>query len=95
MGLTSISLATQQGLALSRICCYEDSCQKIQSTLGKHMNDKPVPRRRQLFLWQTPIMLLNIGLLAYVVGLIIQIFAELELVWSSSDIKVPNAPRAP
>lgn len=83
--LASICLATQQSLALNRLACYEDGYARIRQMLG---GDRTQVRRRQLFVWQAPIMLLNIGVLLFVAGLVRFILSNAGTLWTTSDIKV-------
>lgn len=81
LSLVAICLATQQSVALNRISSYKDCTSRIRSLLGQKLVSKDsdrsetwVPRMLQLYVWQTPIMLLNFGILAFVVGLGIMVF---------------------
>jgi hypothetical protein len=88
--LTSISLATQQSLALNRICCSSDRFQRIRTMLGTSKDGQGIskPRWTQIYVWQVPIMLLNIGLILFLAGLASEIFAHFDYPLSSVDIKV-------
>ena len=66
----------QQSVSLSRISSYNNYASRIRDLLGEKLlpedNDRGeiwVPRILQLYVWQTPIMLLNFGILVFVVGL--------------------------
>jgi len=81
LSLTAICLATQQSVALNRISSYKDYASRIRSLLGQEIvsqdDDKGkrwVPRKLQLYVWQTSIMLLNFGILLFVIGLGVMIF---------------------
>lgn len=80
LSLAAICLATQQSIALNRISSYKDYTSRIRSLLGQEIvsedNDKSktwVPRKLQLYVWQASIMLLNFGILLFVIGLGIMI----------------------
>jgi hypothetical protein len=81
ISLVAICLATQQSIALNRISSYKDFEARIRSMLGHKVvskdNDRRVawtPRKLQLYIWQTPIVHLNFGILGFVVGLGIMVF---------------------
>jgi hypothetical protein len=71
----------QQSVALNRVSSYQDCPSRIRSLLGQKLVSKDsdrsetwIPRKLQLYIWQTPIMLLNFGILAFVFGLGIMVF---------------------
>jgi hypothetical protein len=71
----------QQSVALNRLSSYQDCPLRIRSLLGQKLVSKDsdrsetwIPRKLQLYVWQTPIMLLNFGILAFVFGLGIMVF---------------------
>ncbi len=89
MDLTCICLATQQAVAINRVSCYPDKDVKIREMLGvEGTNGIRRPRWSQIFVWQTPVMLMYIGVLLFVAGLVIQFFAGLPSVWSPDNVKV-------
>lgn len=45
------------------------------------------PRWTQMYVWQVPIMLLNLGLILFLAGLVSEIFAHFNLPVSHVDIK--------
>lgn len=83
--LASICLAMQQSLALNRLCCYRDRRQRIRNMLG---DAEGRPRWSQFFVWQAPPMLLNVGVLLFVIGLIDLIVSDFGTPWSSHDTRV-------
>lgn len=92
MTLTSICLATQQGVALNRISGYVNSLERLRAMLGTDSSPastSTTPHWDQLYVWQTPIMLLNVSVILFIVGLIIMVFDELARnLWSERSIKV-------
>jgi hypothetical protein len=81
LSLVAICLATQQSVALNRVSSYKDYEARIRSMLGHKVVSKDsdrgeawTPRKLQLYVWQTPIMHLNFGILGFVVGLGIMVF---------------------
>ncbi len=85
LSLVAICLATQQSVALNRTSSYRDCTSRIRSLLGQKLlsedsdrSETWVPRMLQLYVWQTPIMLLNFGILAFVIGLGIMVFENIN-----------------
>lgn len=81
LSLVAICLATQQSVALNRVSSYKDYDSRIRSLLGYKVvwknSDRAeawTPRKLQLYVWQTPIMHLNFGILGFVFGLGIMVF---------------------
>ncbi|KAG8354233.1 hypothetical protein FVEN_g7816 [Fusarium venenatum] len=88
--LTSICLATQQSLTLHRLSCYTNKCERVREMLSKSSSYQAHPSEAevtQLYVWQTPIMLLNIGIVLFIIGLAIQIITDLSSTWSPADVK--------
>lgn len=58
--------------------------------LGKPKDAQGIskPRWTQLYVWQVPIMLLNIGLILFLAGLVAAIFNHVESPLSPVDVKV-------
>jgi len=98
MTLTSICLATQQGVALNRISGYANSLERLRAMLGTDsspVSNSTTPNWDQLYVWQTPIMLLNVSVILFIVGLIIMVFDELARdLWSERSIKVGRLRRS-
>lgn len=93
INLTSICLATQQGVSLNRLSGYSDSLSRIRNSLGSQTSQfAPVvvaPHWDQLYVWQTPIMLLNVSVVLFIVGIVILLFNSLgSVVWSDRVVKV-------
>ena len=76
-GVMAIATATQQAIALGRVCSYPDGLEKLRNVLGHYQSLQWRPRRLQLFIWQAPIALLNASIYTFVLGLVV-------IVWSSS-----------
>jgi len=77
LDLVAVCLATQQTVALNRLSCYKDGLSRIRLLLGEKLVSKEegqperwTPRVLQLYVWQTPIMLLNFGVALFVGGLL-------------------------
>ncbi|KAH0543152.1 hypothetical protein FGG08_002497 [Glutinoglossum americanum] len=80
LDLAAICMATQQGVALNRLSCYVDGPARIRSLLGVPpavATGTIYPRWSQLYVWQTPIMLLNFSIFFYTMGLAILVFDAL------------------
>ncbi|KAK4499144.1 hypothetical protein PRZ48_009656 [Zasmidium cellare] len=78
MILISITTATQQHNTLQKIASRSDSALRLQDLLKRRSApSKPAtPDFMQHFIWQTPIMLLNIGIPLYIVGLLGLVFSQ-------------------
>jgi hypothetical protein len=88
--LISICLATQQSLALHRLCCHRDTCERVRNMPSRSpclQTNILEPDYLQLYVWQASIMLLNIGVVAFITGLGIQVMANLSREYSPDDIK--------
>ncbi|EUC44639.1 hypothetical protein COCMIDRAFT_76143, partial [Bipolaris oryzae ATCC 44560] len=74
LSLTSISIGTQQSIALYRIGGHEDGLETLQALLksprGKNAS------KLQLYIWQVPVMMLNIAILVFLIGLMVLIWAR-------------------
>ena len=96
LALTSISLATQQTIGLSRLCSCENGWLRVRRLLGDfdHSQSRSSfdssflsgpqapaekrirPKKSQLWMWQTPVMLSNFAILLFVIGLMISVFVR-------------------
>jgi hypothetical protein len=100
LSLVAICLATQQSVALNRVSSYKNYDFRIRSMLGHKVVSKDsdrgetwMPRKLQLYVWQTPIMHLNFGILGFVFGLGIMVFERgngMEYSGSASKGLDPN-----
>lgn len=95
MTLTSICLATQQAVFLNRLSGYADSPSRIRAILGSQFHPPGrtdtvvVPNWDQLYVWQAPIMLLNISVLLFIVGIVILVADGLKDILSTErSVKV-------
>ncbi len=100
MNLTSICLATQQGVSLNRLSGYGDGLSRIRRMLGSRAdglaNSIAVPYWDQLYVWQTPIMLLNVSIVLFIVGVVIKLFDNLwNAVLSDQAVKVRGLNKTP
>lgn len=111
MARTAISLASQQTIGLSRLCSCEDGWLKVRHLLGKsnpdygeslrqhhrHSQCRVKMKTSQLWMWQTPVMLANIAILLFVIGLMIAIFAravQSQGDWTKGRNQVTQPPSA-
>lgn len=94
MNLTSICLATQQGVSLNRLSGYSNCLSRIRDILGSKPDlsaTAVLPNWDQLYVWQTLIMLLNISVVLFIVGIVILVFDGLaDIVLSERSVKVGN-----
>ena len=92
MSLTSVCLATQQGVSLNRISGYSDGLSRIRAILGSRrglIGTVVMPHWDQIYVWQGPIMLLNISVILFIVGLVIMVFDRLwDAVLAEQSLKV-------
>ena len=100
MNLTSICLATQQGVSLNRLSGYGDGLSRIRRMLGSRAdglaNSIAVPYWDQLYVWQTPIMLLNVSIVLFIVGVVIKLFDNLwNAVLSDQAVKERGLNKTP
>ena len=82
-GVMAIATATQQAIALGRVCSYPDGLEKLRNVLGHYQSLQWRPRQLQLFIWQAPIALLNASIYTFVLGLVV-------IVWSASAKDRPH-----
>lgn len=90
--LTSIATSAHQAVALNRLGSHPAGVSKLRDLLGKEGNDGTWRARKlELFIWQTPLSLLNTSIIFYAVGLGILVWssvAEGGTDWTWNDIKV-------
>ncbi|KAN0115325.1 hypothetical protein V8E51_004869 [Hyaloscypha variabilis] len=101
LSLVAICLATQQSVALNRVSSYKNYDDKIRSMLGHKVVSKDTdrgetwtPRYLQLYVWQTPIMHLNFGILGFFIGLGIMLFERIEGAEYSGPVPKGLEPKA-
>ncbi|KAK3179824.1 hypothetical protein K4F52_008741 [Lecanicillium sp. MT-2017a] len=75
LGLTAISSAMQQSVALYRLGCYEDGLSRLRAILGRENRRADgrilwTVRWSQMVVWQMPVMLLNFAILLFISGVI-------------------------
>ncbi|KAH7090172.1 hypothetical protein FB567DRAFT_284828 [Paraphoma chrysanthemicola] len=74
LAISAIATGSQQSIALNRYGRQPDGLKELQDSIkGTQRGDA---RPSQLYVWQLPIMLLNISLALFVVGLVILIWAK-------------------
>ncbi|KAK1837759.1 hypothetical protein CCHR01_19618 [Colletotrichum chrysophilum] len=78
--LTSVTLATQQSIALSRARCHPKGISYVRAMLGISTDNlTPPPQDQlqlamQLYLWQVPVMFLNFSIMVLVASILIIIY---------------------
>ena len=89
LSLGAVSIGSQQSIALSRFGGQQGGLDKLQELLK---NNKATASRRQLYIWQLPVMILNVSILLFLIGLLIIIWnqATEQLAWDD-DMKVRAA----
>lgn len=96
----SICVAALHSIALYRLNSYPDGLSKIRQTLGEEITTMTPsghaltvfrPRLSQVYIWQVPVMLLNLSICLFLVGLTVFVwdlaFAS-GLQWESDNTKV-------
>ncbi|KAH7000322.1 hypothetical protein EDB80DRAFT_723711 [Ilyonectria destructans] len=81
LSLASISAATQQSIALYRIGGNDSGLEVLQNLLKRRGSQNA--SRLQAYTWQMPVMLLNVGIFLFLLGLMILIWnrAAQDLTW--------------
>ena len=69
----SISVATQQSISLYRFSATDRGLKRIRTILGGRQNGggKWQPAMSQVYVWQTPVMLLRFGIVLFLLGLLV------------------------
>lgn len=78
MALTSITTSTQQSVLLHRMGSHKEGLDRLQDLLRSRNAVAGVPakpRPMQLYVWQIPVILLNLSILLFLTGLATQVFA--------------------
>ena len=94
LSLTSISAATQQAVALYRLSSVPNNLLQIRRLLGDETSTNAghvEPRLWQLYIWQIPLLLLNTGIYAFVIGLAVLLWSaakSMSYVWGANETKV-------
>ncbi|KIV79109.1 hypothetical protein PV11_06694 [Exophiala sideris] len=83
--LVSICIATQQSVALHRLASNEDGLLRLCTVLSYKQAGRLQPRYLQIFIWQASVMLLNISIFLFLLGLVILVYQE---VVSGSEVKL-------
>ena len=86
LALVSICIATQQSVALHRLAGNEDGLVRLCRILSYKQNGRLKPRYLQIFIWQASVMLLNISIFLFLLGLVIVVYQE--VVNGSEDARV-------
>jgi hypothetical protein len=77
MVLASITLATQQSTALSRLSSNTDGMRRLRISLGyQNQQQQWKPRNFQVLIWQIPAGLLTVSIFLFVFGLNVQIWVR-------------------
>ncbi|MCJ1418811.1 hypothetical protein MMC32_005162 [Xylographa parallela] len=92
LALSSLSLATQQGVTLRRLSSHRDGFRFVRRLLGrptKQQEELFEPRLAQLYVWQTPVMLLNFSIVLAVLGLAVLLVDKARTSgWAGPDMQV-------
>ena len=86
LALVSITIAVQQSVALHRLSSNQDGLAKLRSMLSYKHAGVLKARYSQVYIWQTPVMLLNVSIFFFLIGLVIVVFRTGET--EAEDIRV-------
>ncbi|KAK5132826.1 hypothetical protein LTR08_008628 [Meristemomyces frigidus] len=80
LSLIAVALAMQQSVYLYRLSSNDNGMQRLAESLKRRPRlGQPIhPSRVQVLVWQVPVMLLNVVILLFAVGLLGQIFGGYE-----------------
>ena len=73
LSLVAVSIGSQQSIALARFGGQKNGLKKLQDLLK---NREGTASGRQLYLWQLPVMILNISILGFLIGLLIIVWNQ-------------------
>ncbi|KAF3906066.1 hypothetical protein ABW21_db0207561 [Orbilia brochopaga] len=87
LSLVAVSTGSQQSIALYRLGESKRALYKLQELLSFTTDPAAMraPTRMQRYLWQIPVMLLNVSVLVFLVGLVILIWARAAVMPSWDD----------
>jgi hypothetical protein len=72
--VTAITCATQQAVALGRLNCYYDRLDRLRRMLGRLQDGEWELKKWQIYIWQTPVMVLNGSIYMFILGLALLIW---------------------
>jgi len=75
LSLAAVSIGSQQTITLFRLGHNRDGLESLQKLLRKKA-DPHIASKSQLYLWQLPVMLLNVSILLFIIGLIVIIWSQ-------------------
>ena len=75
LSLAAVSVGSQQTITLFRLGRNRDGLESLQRLL-RDKADPHTTSKSQLYLWQLPVMLLNISILLFIIGLMIIIWNQ-------------------
>jgi hypothetical protein len=93
LSLLSITIAMQQSVALYRLGSNREGLIKLQALLSYKVSGAAKPRYLQIYVWQTPVMLLNVSILLFLIGLLTLVYHE--VVDKSENVMVSTGPMSP
>lgn len=76
LSLLSITIAMQQSVALYRLGSNRGGLIKLRTLLSYKVSGAFKPRYLQIYVWQTPVMLLNVSISLFLIGLITLVYRE-------------------
>ncbi|PSN64505.1 hypothetical protein BS50DRAFT_678595 [Corynespora cassiicola Philippines] len=86
--LASIATSAQQSVALTRLGSHPEGLKKTRELLGNNLGAGWEPNKLQLFIWQTPLSMLNTSVVMFMIGLVVLVWQSVSPAWTGNDIKV-------
>jgi hypothetical protein len=84
--LVSICIATQQSVALHRLSSNEDALIRLCSIFSYNNAGILKPRYTQIYIWQAPVMLLNLSIALFLLGLVVLVYNEEDVTVSALHV---------
>lgn len=75
LALAGISSAMQQSIALHRLSSNTNGLERVRNLLGYSKGGTWKARHLQIFMWQSAVMLLNVAIFLFILGLFIAILS--------------------
>jgi len=74
LALVSVTLAMQQSVLLHRLNSNDHGMHILRRSLGYWSGSQWEPRKLQILIWQMPVMLLNVSIALFDIGLLMQVY---------------------
>lgn len=87
--LTSIYIATHQSIALHRLGNSDSGVDKLVNSMGY---GRATIRKSQVLVWQMPVMLLNLSIFVFIIGLLCQVLNTYKVTRKDLEVRVVFTP---